>query len=431
VLRDAFSTLALGNKEMTNLVESHGVIGSETRFLFYYIALGIEDILYRLWCCYNYTASNPPIVIPSAPHKVHKYSQAVVYYTAGWIIAGMYDRDDVCESIALRMAEFAACHTIMASKAKEDKLPTEILDAKETKHPRRRPSKAFYNFACFLECIYMHNMNVDMMMAYCDGDLLSAIRKAICCNEAVEESFIGLLHVLSEEEDSVDESSKGMSDKLMEFVIRKYANMRGRWFAKAFVGQTHKGSGAVENMSTRNQVAALSDAAKAASKAKVESGSAPAANVASATTTMNDKMEEEIDLCSDDDDTSTAALLLGAGRATAKAIDTMDVDSDASFDALLKDNATARTKTCAMDEDETDDSLDDESYNTLDESYDCGIWDDILDDECYDFSDDEEDDPITEVYETIRIAIESPDFDDSLEGDEEDDNFSDDDAGHC
>lgn len=240
-LRDAFSELALGNKEMTTLIQSNGINASEMRFLYNGIALDIEDILHRVWCSYNYTASNPPIVIPSATKRVHKYSQSALYYIAGWIIVGMYDREDVCESVALlRMAEFAACHTITASQAKNDMLPTDTLDARETMHLRRLPSKAFYNFVGFLECIYMHNMNVEMMMAYSAGYLLSAIRKIVRYDETVKECFIGLLRVLlPPEEDSV-ESSK-MSDEMMEFVIRKYAKMRGRWlFAKALSGRRTK-----------------------------------------------------------------------------------------------------------------------------------------------------------------------------------------------
>jgi hypothetical protein len=98
-----------------------------------------------------------------------------------------------------------------------------------------------------------------MMVTCTAGDLLGAIHRAIMNDEGVRSQFHLLLLGLKFEDTDVS--------IFLEYVLRKYKRMRGRWFVKAVRSQTADGADAVSKMTTRNGVAAADKAAKAAGAA--------------------------------------------------------------------------------------------------------------------------------------------------------------------
>jgi hypothetical protein len=207
---------------------------------------------------YNYASSLPLVEFPPEETVVHKQSRAILYYTSGWILS-CTGKGKAGKGVSTRLdrliVEFLMKHSLKASEATAEGLPTSVVDRKEKK-TLQRSSKAFFQFLCRVECIYMSNLTIGMMVAYTGGDLLSTIHTAIMNDGGVRSQFDGLL--LGLECESTDVSD------FLEYVLRKYKRMRGHWFVKAVRGQTADGADAVSRMTTRNGVAAADNAAKAA-----------------------------------------------------------------------------------------------------------------------------------------------------------------------
>jgi hypothetical protein len=51
----------------------------------------------------------------------------------------------------------------------------------------------FFEFICIVECVYLSNLSLKMMMAYADGDIIAHIETSIIGNQAVRDSFVALL----------------------------------------------------------------------------------------------------------------------------------------------------------------------------------------------------------------------------------------------
>lgn len=231
----------------------------------------IEMNLFRCWGLLNYSMQLPQIDFPSAPFQVHKFSEPILYYTAGWIVGSLSRA-----KLAVRQADkreanlmkgMAKAHSLTEEQAKDQDLPTRVIERKEMKN-LKRPSRAFFDFICHLEAIYMQNLTVAMMLAFSGGDLLSQIAGAISRNNEVRDDFKALIPPLKE---GTTAMTAGELCRMLGYVLKKYKRMRGRWFVKAVAGQTCKG--AVAKMPTRAKVAANAEAANCGSKAKEEATS--------------------------------------------------------------------------------------------------------------------------------------------------------------
>ena len=63
-------------------------------------------------------------------------------------------------------------------EAKLRKLPTSVVER------RKRQAKIYwmeehYKFNCFVESVYLENLNLKMMQAHTDGDIVDIIKKAL------------------------------------------------------------------------------------------------------------------------------------------------------------------------------------------------------------------------------------------------------------
>ena len=223
----------------------------ELRLLF----LSIEDVMGREWGERAYEVSTPEIVIPPiGENKVHPYSEGVLYYTAGWTLHGLGNVTKKQYPTLFNWAsKFSEYNSVTKEEAAKLGLPTYVVDRKEAKR-LTRPNKAFFDYICHIETIYLTNVTTSMMLAYIAGDLFKKISSKIMADERQQHMFCALLPPEMREEMS-DEDVAKVALLMNKYILTKFKRMRGRWFAKALEGQSTKGSTAVDTMATRPNVA--------------------------------------------------------------------------------------------------------------------------------------------------------------------------------
>jgi len=97
-----------------------------------------------------------------------------------------------------------------------------------------------------------------MMIAYHDGSLFETITEALKSNESIMNSFKSKLQI----EQYPDKNIKSLLDAL----LRKFKNIRGRWFVNNVRGQVaHK-----TKFSTRDNVSVKKEIAQATADTKLE-----------------------------------------------------------------------------------------------------------------------------------------------------------------
>ena len=66
-------------------------------------------------------------------------------------------------------------------------------------------TKQYFEFICFVELVYLNNLNLEMMMmmAYADGDIIHVIKVALLESDAANEKFSAVCN----NEDTEDEQS--------------------------------------------------------------------------------------------------------------------------------------------------------------------------------------------------------------------------------
>jgi hypothetical protein len=81
--------------------------------------------LFRKWAVYNYSSSLPLVEFPPNERDVHKQSRAILYYTAGWILPCAGKANKAGKGL---MIEFPIRHSLKASEAIVEGLPTSVVD---------------------------------------------------------------------------------------------------------------------------------------------------------------------------------------------------------------------------------------------------------------------------------------------------------------
>jgi hypothetical protein len=293
----------------------------------------IEDKLFRRWAIHSFQLHLAEISFPEV-FSVHKYSMGVLYFTGGWIVSSLdkaggkssEHRPGLIQNKLESMKELASKQSITKDQATSEGLPTGVIDRREM-HELRRPSRAFYDFLTRIEAIYMENLTIDMMLSHSDGGLLSAIAAAIIDNEGVRSNFLELVS---------ESTDPRVYHSLLAYVLNKYKRMRGRWFQKAIMGQTCKGSDAVSKMPTRLNVAAKSEAATAVSRATAKSEATTAVSRA----TSNEPVPTETINPKDANDVHITRLYSNAEKAmeNLSSDEMFEIDSDDEADLERDDD---------------------------------------------------------------------------------------------
>ena len=128
-------------------------------------------------------------------------------------------------------------------------------------------SEKYYNFiGDVIESTHVANLTLDMMMAYADGDIICEIKERILKSDAVKSKFAALCSTTDEATFSTEDT-----EKLLAYILDRYANMRGAYFVKHMRGCQNSSAGKLaESQATRTKVL-QSSAAASYSSSKVKS----------------------------------------------------------------------------------------------------------------------------------------------------------------
>ena len=142
-------------------------------------------------------------------------------------------------------------------------LMEQYLDAKSAKDAglttliaerRKRFAKTFYTqqyfeFICFVESTFLSNLNLKMMMAYADGNLVHETKAQLLTNNITITKFNDLCNR--------DEALRGEeAEQIMKYIVDRYTNMRGTYIVKFLkVTGNRSDDRLVDAQATRTKVA--------------------------------------------------------------------------------------------------------------------------------------------------------------------------------
>jgi hypothetical protein len=106
-------------------------------------------------------------------------------------------------------------------------LPTSLVERRKRRALVYCTREYFY-FICVIESIYLANLTLKMMLAYNDGDIVAKIKLGILSHNDTRNSFSCLTG--SDNEDD--------NQQLLVYIMERYANMRGTYFAKHLKGNS-------------------------------------------------------------------------------------------------------------------------------------------------------------------------------------------------
>ena len=176
-----------------------------------------------------------------------KHALKVIYYVAGWTLYSASKA--LTKGIADRplFQEFAQSQSINADKAKDLGLPTSLVDIWK-RSVSRYCTLEYFEFICFVESVFLANLSLEMMLAYpdADGDIIAEIKHSILSSEEAKVKFVNLVG------NNVDELDR---KSLMEYVLERYANMRGTCFVRHLKeNRSNQVETMADNQSTRTRV---------------------------------------------------------------------------------------------------------------------------------------------------------------------------------
>ena len=186
----------------------------------------LHIVLFTEWSHSAIDDGRPAVSFPEK-NLVGKYAKNVVYYVAGWTLYSASKALTIAAAKREMYAAFARAHSLEPTEAINNaNLPTSQVERRK-KRGKVYCSEAYYKFICFLESVYLTNLNLKMMQAYTDGDIVVIIKKSLLTNDKVCEEFTKLC-------DNEHCACYGEEDvhNIMNYVMTRYANMRGTFFAK-------------------------------------------------------------------------------------------------------------------------------------------------------------------------------------------------------
>ena len=154
---------------------------------FGHFGMFIFDALFAAWSRLLVEDERVAVEIASGD-LVAKYSRPVVYYVAGWTLQRA--------SLALTIGEqeremyfaFASSQSISKETAKAENLPCSLVELRQKKK-LFYPSKEYFSFILLVETTYIKNLNLKIMMAFMEGDLVQEINDAILGSELMRSNF--------------------------------------------------------------------------------------------------------------------------------------------------------------------------------------------------------------------------------------------------
>ena len=97
-------------------------------------------------------------------------------------------------------------------------MPIDLVEKRTRRAAKMHALKAYYNFICSVESIYLTNLNIKTIRAYADGDIMDVILGRIMKNKHLESKFRSLC---------TDDVGTKDQQQIMKDLMERYANMRG------------------------------------------------------------------------------------------------------------------------------------------------------------------------------------------------------------
>ena len=226
--------------------------------------LNVYQAIYHCWKVLNFECQQLSIVVPEQA-TVHDSSKEVIAYVGGWILACLgkkkgLQRDKAMRAIHSSVEAFRLHNALNADQAKLANIPVTYIETRQMiKGKLQYPSKVFFQFLCHLEATYMQNYNYKMMVSYADGSLLKAIYDALLESPHIS----GLFKALCPDSVRFDKEDKqSVGYKIFRYVVKKYRNMRVKYFGKSHRAWSKKGEDRYEKGALRLRVAVISEKRK-------------------------------------------------------------------------------------------------------------------------------------------------------------------------
>ena len=227
---------------------------------------------------------SPPIEFPGKD-LVSKYAEPVLYYSASFVIGRCKMAKSVAERDRVPYRIFAETHLISTAEAKEDNLPTRLVEEREgISGSFSRCSRGAYQLMRKVESFFLAYLTLEMMIAYPEGDLIVKIGEAILRDETIRSDFFAL----AEEAEIADGA-----EEIFVYIMNIFIGMRGRWFVRTIKGQESKKS-VFSKAATRKMVANAADVSKARGEREMPVYVAAETNILDgASEETDDSIEEE------------------------------------------------------------------------------------------------------------------------------------------
>ena len=163
------------------------------------------------------SAERPSVQIPGKV-KVGKYARPVIYYVAGWTLCSASRALTISLQDREKYVLFVQRNNTTKEDAQKEKMPIDLVEKRTRGAAKMYASKAYYNFICSVESIYLTNLNIKMIRAYADGNIMDVILGGIMKNKHLEKKFRSLC---------TDDVSTKDQRQIMKYLMERYANMRG------------------------------------------------------------------------------------------------------------------------------------------------------------------------------------------------------------
>lgn len=232
-----------------------------TKIRFGRFGIYLYHVLFMNWSYRAADCERPPIIILDKC-LVGKYAKNVVYYVSGWTLQSMSLAKTIAKGNQQLYFDFARDHSLDADTAKQAGLPTSLVERR--KRANRYCNQQYYEFISFVESTYLANFNLEMMMAYVDGDLIHEIKMKMIESDVALAKFSSLCN--KDESLNTEEMQQ-----IMKYIMERYANMRGTYFVKHLKGNGNSSvEKLVDNQATRTRVMNAAACSKAVHEAKKE-----------------------------------------------------------------------------------------------------------------------------------------------------------------
>ena len=227
-----------------------------------YFGSFLFDMLFDCWAFSSMEGERPPVMMPE-DCLVGKYARPVVYYVAGWTLHSLSLARTVAKGERQIYERFAEQHNIGEESAKEQNMPISLV-LKRNFRLLMFCSLEYYKFICFIESVYLDNLTLEMMIGHPEGNIIAVIKSHILGSKLALNKFAGLFgnegHAYAKDERKL----------LLNYIMDRYANMRGTYFVK-FLRGTQRASITdiqIGSQATRTRVQSKAASSKAVADSK-------------------------------------------------------------------------------------------------------------------------------------------------------------------